>query len=156
MVYSPCSLHIMLCWIIPILPISPSLLSTRSFPLFGDSVAPAKMIVFSWKILLDRFTSRENMLKKKVIFDLIDIVKTIFHVFTTYILVSSVWYKICKWLEWQITLSRNPNFIFESFLSLGDRVKSRDCFTMIWHVMVWTLWKPRNNIIFFSYVINVK
>lgn len=99
---------------------------------------------------LNRFPSRKNLFKKKMFVDhelnvyhiCYDFIESVAHLIVTYDLVSSVWYIIFNWLKFQIVLLRDPSIFLESFFSLGGWAKSMDCFSMICHVVVWTIREP--------------
>lgn len=108
----------------------PSSIGNLFIPFNWGSWAPLKVIVFSWQLLLDKFSYIENLLKRKVIMDfgvtlcLICgvFVESALHLFITYDLVSSVVYMILSWLAWQTVLPRDPSLFFEYFLSLVGSV----------------------------------
>lgn len=94
-------------------------------------------MIFSWKLLLDKFPSRENFFKHKV--DGLsyvlcgDRLKFSSHLFITCSLVSIMWYRIFKLLGLQVVLLVELKIIFESFISLGSKVKSMVGFDMVLH-----------------------
>lgn len=122
-----------------------------------------KTNTFSWQHLLDKFPFRENLFKRKVIVDSEGIsflcgdrLEYASHLFVTSNLASSAWDRIFKWLGVQSALSSEPRFLFEFFLSLGTKVKSRGDFAMIWHAVVWTIWSVHNDKLFYGSSTNVK
>lgn len=68
-----------------------------------------------------------------------DMIESISHIFVTYELARSLWYTIFQWLGYQVVPPSDHNIIFEFFLSLGCRNKSRGDFVMIWHAVVWAI-----------------
>lgn len=122
------------------------------------------MIVFSWKLLLDRLPSRDNLFKRKVVVDLNltsfplcdNSMKLTSHLFVTCKVAILVCYSIFSWFGWQTILPKDLNLLCKIFYSLGGMVKSREIFFMIWHVVVWKIWKARNEIMFYDSITTAK
>lgn len=72
------------------------------------------------------------------------------HLFVQCMEVTSLWYFVFRWVDMPIPL---PFFILEVFqfihgFSWGK--KSQLGLVMIWHTIVWVIWKLRNKVIFFQ------
>lgn len=121
----------------------PLVLTICLFPTFGVVGHPVRWFFFSLQLLLDRFSSRENLFNRKVIVDIgliicpfnYDYVESVSHQFVTCDLDNTIQYMIFSCLGWHLFLPNDPILFFESFLSLGGRVKSRDFF--LWSAMQW-------------------
>lgn len=138
----------------------PTLIECLILSLIWISWAPSKILVFSWQLLQDRLLTRQNMSKIWVIFDnsLIlcpffeFLVESISRHFVIYELALSVWYGTFKWLGWQIVTPNGPKILFEIFLSLWGRSKFVEGYLFIFHLVVWSIWKSCNDIIFIGVI----
>lgn len=83
-------------------------------------------------------------------------VKTMSHLFFTCDMITTVWYRIFRWLGWLIVIPRDPSRLFESFIFLGCSVKSIGGLYMSWHAIVWFILMVRNEVVFFGSIINGK
>lgn len=79
-----------------------------------NSWGPSKMVVFSWQLMHDRISTRENLLKrgitiasKGVFFPFFSRFPNHRPIFITCEVVDSVWYMIFSWLESFIVLPRD-------------------------------------------------
>jgi len=108
------------------------------------SMAPTKVVAFSWKLLLDRIPSKWNLQKRNVLpLDIsiwcvlcgIDL-KTSKHLFLH-------WESIMRWVE-------------TSFISPPNLFINWDCWMIIWHATIWGIWRVRNNVIFKEEVLDVE
>lgn len=118
--------------------------------------APSKIQVFSWQLLLGRIPTRANLLMCRVITDPASYVCALCgvstelanHLFVLCGVASKVWYEIHKWLGWEWVFSRNLVGLFERFLGLPQGDKIRWGFLLIWHIVVWSIWTYRNDLLF--------
>lgn len=49
---------------------------------------------------------------------------------------------------WQVVIHKDLRLFLSIFLFLGGRVKYRGGHLMVWHVVIWSIWKVRNDVIF--------
>lgn len=76
----------------------------NSVKLVWNSWPPSKVQVFSWQLILDRFPSHHNLLKRRVLLDLTSAhcqfyrssVEFVDHLFVTCGEVFTVWYLVCE------------------------------------------------------------
>lgn len=68
------------------------------------------------------------------------------HLFVTYKVASSV--RIFRWLGWCVVFPRDILTLFQLFIALSGGSSSRGGLGIIWHVVVWSIWKTRNVIVF--------
>lgn len=85
-----------------------------------------------------------------------DHVESVYHLFVTCSLVTSVWNRIIVWLGVHLALPRDLCLVFEFFLSLHHRAKLRGRFILIWQVVVWTIWLAHNDKFFINLSSNAK
>jgi hypothetical protein len=120
------------------------------------SAAPLKVTAFSWQALHDRIPTRRNLHRRGVIVDLAAtgcifcgaVPGTAAHIFLHCSLDAQVWYKVCRWLGFCFV---NPPTLFNSFasfLGLTSSKKRKKGLSLIWHAVVWVIWKVRNDLIF--------
>ncbi|GAU38174.1 hypothetical protein TSUD_264000 [Trifolium subterraneum] len=124
------------------------------------SFAPSKVIVFSWQLLLRRLPTKKNLFKRGILSD--DSKKICVlcpmniecegHLFGWCDFASTLWRKFFIWFGWDGAVPRDPLEIFQKFrktTGIGKRLKG---LLAVWHVVVWAIWKVRNNVIFNSIV----
>jgi hypothetical protein len=122
-----------------------------------DSWTPSKVVVFSWQTLLARIPTRANLAIRGMILEDVHLncavcggeVETENHLFLLCPLAWSIWSEVYRWLG---VVEVSPNNIashFNGFLSsLKCGKKSLKGLRMVWHVVIWTLWRVRNEKIF--------
>ncbi|GAU34172.1 hypothetical protein TSUD_162720 [Trifolium subterraneum] len=59
-----------------------------------------------------------------------------------------VWYEIFKWLGVVLVMPPNLFYLFDYFSAAAFSKKSSKGFRMVWHAVLWSIWKARNNKIF--------
>lgn len=57
------------------------------------------------------------------------------------------WHRIFSWLGWCLDLANDLTNLFQMFYPLGGVHRIMGAF-MIWHAVVWSLWKSHNDIVF--------
>ena len=128
------------------------------------SKAPNKVLAFLWTFLLDRIPTKVNLAKrwllgmddpKRCVFCELE-VESAAHLFLHCDLVSKVWRKVMRWLNFNFITP--PNLFIHTFCwSREVRPKKlRRGAWLIWHAVVWVLWRTRNNRIFNNKIIWVK
>ncbi|CAJ2632776.1 unnamed protein product [Trifolium pratense] len=128
----------------------------RDLGFLWESLAPSKVIVFSWQLLRRRLPIRVNLAKRGIV----EYDSTSFcvlcpmnhecesHLFGWCAFASTLWGKIFKWFDWDVAVPRDPLEIFRRFsvgVGGGKRLKG---LLAVWHVVVWAIWKARNDLIF--------
>jgi hypothetical protein len=129
------------------------------------SWAPSKVIVFSWQALLGRIPTRVNLARRGVIsggestscsfcesFE-----ESENHIFALCSFVWEVWSKVFKWFGVVSVLPHSMVSIFETFRAMC-RIKKegRRGTLMVWHAVLWTLWRTRNEKIFLGKILEVE
>jgi hypothetical protein len=128
------------------------------------SVAPLKVIAFSWQMLLDRIPTRSNLLRRGVRLNGEEagcilcgaISENSVHLLLHCPVASAVWYKLCRWLRFYFANPPNLFISFASFLGFTCLKKRKKGLALIWHAAVWVLWKVRNDRIFNNKLISVE
>lgn len=116
------------------------------------SLAPPKVIAFSWQLLLDRLPTRDNLLWRKVIIEPShalcsicgDFVKISLNLFLRCPIAMKVWYAVLGWLGWQMPLPPNLASLFLVFGGFGHAGREKRGLSLIWHSVIWLLWDMRN------------
>jgi hypothetical protein len=60
----------------------------------------------------------------------------------------AVWYKIFNWLGVVIVMPPNLFTLFDCVSESTRNSKMRRGFRLVWHSVIWLLWKARNDVIF--------
>jgi hypothetical protein len=126
------------------------------------SLAPSKVIAFSWRLFRNRLPTRGNLVHRGIhlIGDDLNCVhchgqeEVAAHLFLFCDVASMVWKVIFRWLGLVIIIPPNMASLYECFLGAAGNKKARIGFSLIWHATVWMLWKSRNKIIFSNGVLN--
>jgi hypothetical protein len=120
------------------------------------SPAPAKVVAFSWQLLYDRLPTKDNLMARGVLQQ--NLVGSC--VWCGHYLESSkylflhcnktirVWYAVCKWLGVVIVMPPDIMTLFDYFCGSVRNKKAKNGFLLIWHTVLWSLWKARNDEIF--------
>jgi hypothetical protein len=120
------------------------------------SKAPAKVLAFSWTMLLDRIPTKINLAKRRIV-GVEDSKRCVFcedgdesvtHLFLHCVWVSRVWREVMRWLDF--TFITPPNLFIHAICwtrGVGTK-KLRKAGWLIWHAVVWGVWKARNDRIF--------
>jgi len=128
------------------------------------SKAPTKVLAFSWTLLLDRIPSKVNLAKRRslglkeskrcVFCDIEDESAT--HLFLHCDFISKVWSEVMRWLNFYVITP--PNLLIHSLVWSREvrSKKLRRGAWLIWHAVVWVVWKARNNHIFNNIVPDVE
>ncbi|WJX96105.1 hypothetical protein P8452_77351 [Trifolium repens] len=114
------------------------------------------VLAFSWQLLYDRVPTKENLRLRRVIpNDLVDNCvwcgdsrETSTHLFLHCKLALGVWYQIFKWLGVIIVVPPNLFHLFDCLSEAAKNGKSRKGFRLVWHSVIWCMWKARNDLIF--------
>jgi len=126
--------------------------------------APGKVLAFSWTLLLDRIPTRVNLHKIRLM-GMEDSKRCVFcdgedestvHLFLHCDIISKVWREVMRWLNFNFI---NPPNLFIHALCWMRGVRSklfRRGVWLIWHAVVWVVWKSRNNWIFNNHIIGAE
>jgi hypothetical protein len=117
-----------------------------------DSFAPLKVVIFSWKLMLLRLPTRQN-LAIRGLFDARSSLGCVWcplleesesHLFFQCPVAVEVWTMVMAWLGFVTAV---PGNVIQSFEFFGVPFKTKlriKGFNLIWHTVVWSLWLARN------------
>jgi hypothetical protein len=123
-------------------------------------LALSKIIAFSLQLLLRRLPTLENLAKWGVV----DIRALSFCVlcpmnsksegrlFGGCAFASTLWRKVFNWFGWDDVAPRDPRHILQRFNVGRGNGKGLKGLLAVWHVVVWAIWRVRNDVIFNSKV----
>ncbi|PNX76224.1 ribonuclease H [Trifolium pratense] len=141
----------------------PTLSSFKSkvFKNIWGSPAQTKVIVFSRKLLHNRVPTKYNLLLRGILNNDSEGCcvwcgnrETANHLFLHCPTMFVVWYEIFKWLG-VVVVVMPPNlfFLFDCFMVLAKTKKERKGLLLVWHSVIWSIWRARNNHIFKNKVV---
>lgn len=120
------------------------------------SKASAKVVAFSWTLLLDRIPTKVNLAyrgllgadesKRCVFCGSQD--ELVVHLFLHCDIISKVWREVMNWLNFNFI---SPPNLFIHAICWSRHVRNKKLRRgawLIWHAVVWVVWKTRNNWIF--------
>lgn len=122
------------------------------------------MLAFSWTLLLDRIPTKVNLAKRRIM-GMEDSKRCVFcdgedesavHLFLHCAFTSKVWREVMGWLNFNFIIPPN---LFTHALCWSREVRSkflRRGAWLIWHAVVWVVWKSRNERIFNNKIIGVE
>jgi hypothetical protein len=121
-----------------------------------ESLAPSKVVTFSWQLLLQRLPTRGNLFRRGLILPPAQAlcvwcsseVETENHLFMTCPVAVTVWTAVHAWLGLITAVPGNVSLSFQAFGFPLKTKKSAKGFMLIWQTVVWSLWKARNSLIF--------
>jgi hypothetical protein len=82
--------------------------------------------------------------------------ETVDHLFLHCCITAKIWYDIVRWIGHPIMLPPNLNHSFAMMVGCGIGKKGKKGMALIWHSLIWTVWRMRNNQIFNNGVIDVE
>jgi hypothetical protein len=135
----------------------------RVFNRIWHSPAPSKVVVFSWQLLHYRLPTRSNLAHRHCLPPDTSqacvlcngYVETVNHLFLHCDVALSIWYAVFNWLGVVLIMPPNMFILFDCFWDLAAGPQKRKGYLLIWHAVVWAIWKARNNIIFNHGVLSV-
>jgi hypothetical protein len=121
-----------------------------------DSSVSYKVIAFSWQLLYDRISTRDNLEVRGILgvekpwecVGCVGKVETSLHLFLHCPYAMKVWREIFKWLGVEMVIPPSLLILFKVLKASARNIKIRKGFVMIWHATLWSLWKVRNSSIF--------
>jgi hypothetical protein len=134
-------------------------LSPFEATIFGniwDSPAPSKVIAFSWQLLYDRVPTKVNLLLRGIIPQNSDdnciwcgnARESSSHLFLHCNVTMVVWYEIFKWLGVVVVIPPNLFHLYDCVSEAAKNKRIRKGFRLVWHTVIWSIWRARNNFIF--------
>jgi len=126
---------------------------------FGDiwkSSTPSKVVALSWMALLDRIPTRSNLVLRRVLAqeDLRNCVmcghkeETTTHLFLHCDAAWLFWHLVFDWLGVNLMTPQNLYVHFACWSDEANPRRLKKAFWLIWHAVIWTMWKERNARIF--------
>jgi hypothetical protein len=128
------------------------------------SAAPLKAIAFSWQALTGKIATRSNLLRRGVGFGgeatgcsfCGAVSETPIHLLLHCNLTAAVWYRVVSWLGLCFVNPPNLFISFASFVGNGSSKKRKKGLAVIWHALIWVIWKVRNDRIFNNKLLSVE
>jgi len=136
------------------------ILSESKEMVFGSvwkSPVPSKVVIFSWQLLLDRIPTKVNLARRSILPDGASD-NCVFcdhegesssHLFLHCNLSFYVWSMISRWLKINFI---TPQSLFQHFECWSGEIGKgslRKGYWLVWHTVLWVIWKARNDRIFF-------
>jgi hypothetical protein len=120
------------------------------------SAAPLKAIVFSWQALIGKIPTRSNLLRRGVGLGggatgccfCGAASETPVHLLLHCGFAAAVWYRVLSWLGFNLVNPPNLFISFASFLGITSLKKRKKGLAVIWHALIWVIWKVHNDRIF--------
>jgi hypothetical protein len=121
-----------------------------------ESLAPMKVIIFSWQLLLQKLPTRYNLSRRGVFGSPSQAfcarcqlgVETEAHLFMTCSVAVEVWIAIYAWIGLSTVVPGNVSLSFEAFGFPFKCKRRRKGLNLIWQTVTWSLWLARNTLIF--------
>jgi hypothetical protein len=120
------------------------------------SGAPSKVIAFFWKALLDRIPTRTNLEIRNCLplgignncVWCAGVAESSSHLFLHCDMARNIWLNLMVWLDLNFVMLPNLFIHWECWSGRPIRKKIRKSLWMIWEVVVWVIWRARNDRIF--------
>jgi hypothetical protein len=140
--------------IIPPIFLEPDLVKDLRF--LWKSIAPSKVIVFSWQLLRRRLPTMANLAIRGVVWDGSNShcvlcpmeLENEGHLFGSCAFASALWDKVFHWIGWGGVVPRDPRDCFGKFDVRRGNGKCLKGLLAVWHAVVWAIWLTRNDLIF--------
>jgi hypothetical protein len=120
------------------------------------SLAPMKVKIFSWQLMLHRLPTRSNLSRRGVLEPSAQVncawcsaeVESETHLFARCMVAVEVWGEIYSWLGISTAVPGNISLSFQSFAVPFKSNKRLEGLNLIWQLVMWSLWLARNSLIF--------
>lgn len=126
------------------------------FGTLWKSPVPLKVVVFSWKALLDRIPTKSNLALRNMLPPDMSVLcvwcgrvaETEVLIFLHCGLANGAWLNVMRW--WNFNLVTPPNLFIHwaCWSGVESRKRVKKGLWLVWHATIWVLWKGRNNRIF--------
>jgi hypothetical protein len=126
------------------------------FSRLWESPAPSKVVAFSWQLFYNRLPTKDNLARRGVLQQ--DAGRNCVwcdqdpesanHLFLHCRTAHKVWYEIFKWLGLVVVMPPNILSLFACVSDAARSNKVRSGFLLVWHTVLWSLWRARNDDIF--------
>jgi hypothetical protein len=118
------------------------------------------VVVFTWQLLLGRLSTKGNLFKRGIFFDTQQmdclwcpsIIESESRLFGTCPFACGLWYKLYKWFGFSSVVHPDSFVFMGMFCLAGGCGKGLKWLLTVWHAMMWTIWRARNEFIFSSKV----
>jgi hypothetical protein len=128
----------------------------KIFSIIWESPAPSKVIVFSWQLIHDRLPTKDNLSSRGVLHQDSDTncvwcgqtTESSKHLFLHCFKTIRVWYEVCKWLGVLIVMPPDIMTLLDCFCGMVRNKKAKKGFLLVWHTVIWSIWRARNDVIF--------
>jgi len=128
----------------------------KVFSRIWKSVAPSKVVAFSWKLLHNRIPTKVNLSHRHVLSPESSLnrvmcaggLETANHLMLHCTYAMKVWDGVMRWLGFNVVIPPNLFSLWECWDGVSNNKKIRKGLRMIWHAVVWSLWRARNDRIF--------
>jgi len=125
----------------------------RVFTHIWRSLASSKVIAFSWKLLHIRIPTRVNLRHRNVLKLEMSVSCVLFegnpetsnHLFIHCVFARDEWRDMCRWMEVVFESPHNVFVLWESWKEVVVNKQIRKGFRLIWHAVVWSLWRVHND-----------
>jgi hypothetical protein len=114
------------------------------------------VIAFSWQLLFDRVPTLVNLRSRGVLppsssFNCVgcgDLPESSSHLFLHCKSALVVWYSVFSWLGVVLVVPPNLSSLYACLSVAAPNIKVRKGFCLVWHSVIWAMWRARNNLIF--------
>lgn len=118
------------------------------------SIAPSKVVIFGWRLLLDSLPLRAQLLRRNLIHSEEEACcplcqqhcEACHHLFMSCVFAQSVWVCISSWLGVELDLSLSVEEFFHRCGQLCKGKKSKQTKHMFWLTTCWSIWLERNEL----------
>jgi hypothetical protein len=116
-----------------------SVWESKIFLTIWESPAPSKVIVFSWQLLYDRLSTKDNLFSRGVLHQALDTncvwcgktTESSKHLFLHCYKTMWVWYEVCKWLGVLIIMPPDIMTLLDSFCGVARNKKAKKGFLLV-------------------------
>jgi len=136
----------------------------KVFRQIWKSGASSKVVAFSWKLLLDRISTRINLHKRNVL-PMVSAITCVWcameiessnHLFLHCSLASNIWLKFMWWFNFNFITPPNLFGHWKCLVRGSMNKEIRKGLSLIWHAAIWKIWQARNDRIFINTTKGVK
>jgi hypothetical protein len=126
------------------------------FERIWSSPAPSKLIAFSWQLLHNRIPTKDNLVSRGIFRGdspgncvvCNGSLESAAHLFLHCDFAFSIWLDIFRRLGVYVIMPASLPSLFDYFTGFARSKKAWKGYMLVWHTVLWLIWRSRNGVIF--------
>ncbi|XP_021990003.1 uncharacterized protein LOC110886493 [Helianthus annuus] len=124
------------------------------YPFFWNNFVPKKVGIVSWRAVMERLPTRNALAARNI--DIGDpscpfcgeYAETCDHIFVSCHFAQVIWLVIAQWCNIQPVIAFSLKDLLDAHVVMAGSKKRKKVFSAIFQVVIWSIWKMRNAVVF--------